>query len=202
MPPTGYVPKLVVVPAEPGAPLVPYEPPAGSAPVGARPGGLQVGPGDFALLVLGAAMLVFALVAELPLIVLVLASIVTVVGFVLPLRKLLGRRDHRAPRVATSNGSNGHTTPEVLLLDLADPTSMRLAGAYRSLVAAAALRGADPAGAEAVAAGHRALCEAAELLDGRRPANLTELDEVDRRSAAIEQAAASLRASPAPDPPS
>lgn len=193
MPPTGYVPKLVVVPAEPGAPLVPYEPPPGRASVGAGPGGLQVGPGDFALLVLGAAMLVAALVAGLPLIVLVLASIVTVVGFVLPLRKLFGRRDNRASRVAASNGD---TAPDVLLLDLADPTSMRLAGAYRSLVAAAALHDDGAAGAEAVAAGHRALREAAELLDGRRPANLSELDEVDRRSAAIEQAAASLRTTP------
>ena len=71
---------------------------------------------------------------------------------------------------------------------------MRLAGAYRSLLTAAVLHGDDAEAATALAAGHRSLSEAAELLDGRPPSNLRQLDEVDRRSQAIEEAAASLRA--------
>ena len=70
---------------------------------------------------------------------------------------------------------------------------MRLAGAYRSLLAAAALHHDDAESLTALAAGHRSLCEAAELLDGRPPANLRQLDEIDRRSEAIEDATAALR---------
>ena len=187
MPPSGYVPKLVVVPTVPGDPLEPYEAPAGlGASTSARPTP-QFGLADFALLVLGAATLVWALVAGLPVLVLVLASIVTLVGFLLPVRKLFGGEPAREPRSITTGAE------PVLLLDLADPTSMRLAGAYRSLVTAATLHGDDEAAATAIAAGHRALCEAAELLGGRPPANLAELDEVDRSSQAMEQAAATLR---------
>ena len=133
----------------------------------------------------------WALAAGLPKFVVVLASIITVIGFVLPLRKL-SRRPSRPPVATTASPSGGDDGPPPLLLDLADPTSLRLANAYRALLRDAMVDD-DDLTAAAVAAGHQAVCEAAQLVQGRPPANLAELDQLDRRSEAMEHLRAALR---------
>ena len=140
---------------------------------------------------LGAAVLVWALVAGLPTVVLVLASIVTLVGFVLPLRKLFDRDARRAeptppPTVDAEPRPCCSTSPTRPRCASPAPTA-RCSPPPSSTAT-------TPSRPTALAAGHRALREAAELLDGRPPANLRQLEEVDRRSEAIEEAAASLRA--------
>ncbi len=198
MPPSDYVPKLYEVPPEPGAPLRPHTvaatAPSADTLVPTNP--LPLTFADLAVLLIGVALLVWALTAELPLIVLVLASAITVVGVLLPLRKLARRP---AAAVTSTHTANGHAPDQPLLLDLADPTTARLGGAYRSL--ATAVAGQDGPFAEAaLVAGHRTLVEAADLVQGRPPAGLDELDQLDQRSTAMGALTAAIRAHPDPLP--
>jgi hypothetical protein len=199
MPPSNYVPKLVRVPDEPG-PLVPYTPPASSrsAASGRRPGSsdaFPVGALDLLLLFVGAAVLVWGLAVGAPTLVLVVASVVTIVGFLLPLRKLARRRSAPAASMRLADDAVPPGEGSVLLIDLADPTSNRLAGAYRRLLATVAGRD-DLVALEAAGAAHAAIGEAAALVDGRPPASLAELDQLDQRSAAMERLATLLSARP------
>jgi hypothetical protein len=200
MPPSNYVPKLVQVPAEPG-PLVPYTAAASTRSLGAarRPGSsdaFPVGALDLVLLFVGAAVLVWGLAVDAPAFVLVVASVVTIVGFLLPLRKLALRRSHPVPRPAAAlDGPPAAGEEPVLLLDLADPTSNRLAGAYRRLLATVAGRD-DLVALEAAGAAHAAVGEAAALVDGRPPVSLADLDQLDQRSEAMERLATLLATRP------
>jgi hypothetical protein len=199
MPPTNYEPRLVEVPPEPGAPLVPYAPAPGADPGSPRPstaGGPGFGFADLAPLILGAVLLVWALVASWPGWVLVVASVLVVIGLVLQVRKLaMWRRAVARPAAIPELTSRSDPDSPPLLLDLADPTTARLVGAYRSLVTTLAGR-EGPFADAAVVAAHGALAETATLVEGRPPVTLTDVEQLDARSAAVEHLVAAVRQTP------
>jgi hypothetical protein len=154
-----------------------------------------VGALDLVLLFVGAAVLVWGLAVGAPAFVLVVASVVTIVGFLLPLRKLARRRGSHTGSTPVDADARPVGEEPLLLLDLADPTSNRLAGAYRRLLATVTGRD-DLVALEAAGAAHAAVGEAAMLVEGRPPVSLADLDHLDQRSEAMERLATLLAARP------
>ncbi len=150
------------------------------------------GPGwfDAGLLVVGAGLVVFALMVGAPTLVLVLGMAALALGCVLPIRAGWRRAEarRRGRRQSTILAAG-------IPLDVSSPATRRLVSAYEAVLR---LDVAGDEGAAAMAAAHGALLEAASLLQGRAPAPGRETEYVDRRRLAVEDLAAAL-ALPAAD---
>lgn len=142
---------------------------------------------DVALVVVGVGLIVWARVALHSDVITVLGAICLFLGSVLPLRSAWRafRRWRMARRRAAVVGRG-------LALDVTDPRTRRLADAYAALLVAAKLPGA-PLKVEAPSAGLTAVTEVASLLGGGPPSTPAEREYVEKRLAAIERLAETLR---------
>lgn len=136
---------------------------------------------DAVLAVSGLALLTWALVNSRGPGWVVAALALLLLGLVLPARALVSRLKSRG------------SSPDYLPLDATDRSVQRLVSAYAAVVAL------QPAGVpnEHVEAAHRAVVEAASLLQGRSPEVAAERDYVEARAAAVERLVAALEADPA-----
>lgn len=190
---TGAPADVVVVPVVPGPLVTPDGGPGGRdrddlddlidellPDVDDQPGWFDVG-----LVVGGAALTAWAIAAHRPGAVVAVGVTALALGCILPARAVWRgvhhRRQQRRRQDMIGRG---------VVLDAVSPPTARLVRAYGAVLAAA---DGAPAGAEARAAAHGALLEAATLLGGRAPSSARELQYVDERSAAVEALGAALR---------
>jgi hypothetical protein len=144
-----------------------------------RPGWFDVG-----LVVLGAALLTWTVLGHGPAILLVAGLLALGLGCTLPLRTAWRRAGYRRQqsrrKARLAQGAS---------IDASSPSTLRLVRAYEHLLETGDGQSAD---ADAVAAAHGAVLEAATLLHGRPPAPGRERDYVEHRAAAIEGLAQAL----------
>ncbi len=149
------------------------------------------GPGlfDVALLVGGVLLTLWALLSGASGLLTALGIGLIALGLALPARSVL--RAYRARRVIASRRRAAGTG---LLLDVSHPSTSALAQSYGDLLEVARLPGARNETA-ATGAAHRAVVEAASLLEGRPPAVPAEIDYVTKRADAIQSLADEMRGS-------
>jgi hypothetical protein len=151
---------------------------------------------DAGLLILGAVLVVWALVGRPPPIVAVLGVLSLGLGCVLPLRGGWRRVEQRRRRRRRDGLlTKGHP------IETSSPSTSRLVRAYEDLLGVKCggrheLGDVDPS---ALAAAHGALLEVASLLGGRAPQSGREAEYVEKRAVAIEALTQALRESRARD---
>lgn len=147
------------------------------------------GPGwfDVTLVVLGAAITVWALVAGLSWVILAIGLGLVLLGVALPARSvLIAVRARRAMARRRRAFEQGYP------LDLSSPSTSALAQRYSELLEVARLPGTQHP-AESVAAAHQAVIEVASLLQGEPPRAPAEIDYVERRAMALGALVEALR---------
>lgn len=142
---------------------------------------------DVLLVVVGVGLILWARLALHSDAITALGAICLFLGSVLPLRSTWRAfkrwRQARRRAAVTSRGP---------ALDVTDPLTRRLAGAYKALLEASTLPGA-PLKVEAPRAGLTAVTEVGSLLGGRPPSTFAEREYVEKRTAAIERLTKTLR---------
>ena len=146
------------------------------------------GPGlfDVALLVAGAGLVAWSIATDAQGLAFPLGVVLAILGLALPARSVV-----RAGQRGTRKRTFRRASRDGYVLDVSDPLTASLAGAYGRVVVW--VDGQPERAARAtLEAAHLAMVEVATLLDGRRPTAPAEIRYVERRRDALRDTAAAL----------